>query len=74
MNLDELNLRKFVMTKYFKETLEKKYFNNNKLIDALEEFIYYSNNKKINKEFKIDIIKIEKQNSYIEKLLDDLIT
>lgn len=72
MILDETNLKKFIITKYFKESLEAKFFANSKLIDALEEYIYYSNNQKMNNEFKIEIINIEKKNDYIEKLLNKL--
>ena len=74
MILDENNLKKFIITKIFKESLEANFFANSKLIDALEEYIYYSDNKKINNEFKIEIIKIEieKKNDYIEKLLNNI--
>ena len=72
MILDENNLKKFIITKYFKESLEAKFFANSKLIDALEEYIYYSDNKKMNNEFEMEIKKIEKKNDYIEQLLNNL--
>ena len=72
MILDENNLKKYIITKKFKESLEAKIFANYKLIDALEEYIYYSDNKIINNEFEKEIIKIEKKNTYIEKLLNNI--
>ena len=61
MILEDYNLKKYIIFKNFKESLEKKYLANLKLIDALNEYIYFSKNKLINIDFKNEIHKIEKK-------------
>lgn len=70
--IDEDNLKKYIISKKFKESLLHKYVSNIKLLDALEEYIYYSKNNKINKYFKNEIIKVNKLNKKINKLLDTI--
>lgn len=70
MILDENNLKKYVINKNFKKYLLEKYFANEKLIDALDEYILYSKNKILNNDFYIEKFKIENINNNINHMLD----
>lgn len=57
-----MSFKLYIILKNFKSTLNIKLNLNNKLIDALNEYTYYSNNIELNKDFTNDIINLQNIN------------
>ena len=71
MILYENNLRIYVIKKLFRKNIIQKYNFNLKLLDALDEYIYYSNNNN-SIDYTNDIININKINRLIKKILNTI--
>jgi len=67
-----MSFKLYIILKNFKSTLNIKLNLNNKLIDALNEYTYYSNNIELNKDFTNDIINLQNINIKINKLIKDI--
>jgi hypothetical protein len=67
-----MSFKLYIILKQFKSTLNIKFNLNNKLIDALNEYTYYSNNIELNKDFTNDIINLQNINIQIYKLIKDI--
>ena len=65
-------IKTYVIFKNMKHSLILKKEANIKLINALQEYIFYSKNESINDDFKSYIIKLKKMNKNIKFLIDDL--
>lgn len=66
------NLKSYVLLKNFKKSLEFHLLKNLKLVEALEEYIYYSKDLNLNKLFKYEILKFNLLNKKINILLDNI--
>lgn len=66
------NLKSYVLLKNFKKSLELHLLKNLKLVEALEEYIYYSKDLNLNKLFKYEILKFNLLNKKINILLDNI--
>lgn len=67
-----MSFKLYIILKQFKSTLNIKLNLNNKLIDALNEYTYYSNNIELNKDFTNDIINLQNINIQINRLIKDI--
>jgi len=67
-----MSFKLYIILKQFKSTLNIKLNLNNKLIDALNEYTYYSNNTDLNKDFTNDIINLQNINIQINRLIKDI--
>ena len=67
-----MSFKLYIILKNFKSTLNIKLNLNNKLIDALNEYTYYSNNIELNKDFTNDIINLQNINIQINRLIKDI--
>tara|TARA_Y100000768_G_C23986947_1_gene689510 strand:+ start:703 stop:945 length:243 start_codon:yes stop_codon:yes gene_type:complete len=67
-----MSFKLYIILKQFKSTLNIKFNLNNKLIDALNEYTYYSNNIELNKDFTNDIINLQNINIQINRLIKDI--
>ena len=69
---EDYNLKKQVLINNFKNSLYNKYNLNCRLIVTMNEYIFFSKDIKLNNEFQLEIKLLEKNNYYINYLLETI--